>query len=90
MSDPSSTAGPVPSSGSQGPPPPSLDDLSPEYINENNSARIVGVVGFFHVLAFIFVSLRVYVRLRLVRAFGIDDGLIVVAVVSLFHLEPYK
>lgn len=68
--------------GPPGPPPPSLDDLSPEEINANNSARIVGVVGFFHVLAFVFVVLRVYVRVKLVRAFGIDDALIVVVIVS--------
>ncbi|KAK0391542.1 hypothetical protein NLU13_1042 [Sarocladium strictum] len=67
--------------GPPGPPPPSLDDLSPEEINANNSARIVGVVGFFHVLAFVFVVLRVYVRVKLVRAFGIDDALIVVVII---------
>jgi hypothetical protein len=53
----------------------------PEYVNANNSGRIVGVVGAIHFLAFTFVSLRVYVRLFMVRAFGVDDGLIVAACV---------
>lgn len=63
------------------PPPPSIDDFSPDYVNADNSARIVGIVGLFHVLAFTFVALRVYVRVALVRAFGVDDGLAVVAVI---------
>ncbi|KAH8170189.1 integral membrane protein [Sarocladium implicatum] len=77
MSGDPSAGGPAPPPG---PPPPSIDDYPPEYINANNSARIVGIVGFFHVLAFTFVALRIYVRLKLVRAFGVDDGLIIVAV----------
>ncbi|KAL2205543.1 hypothetical protein CC79DRAFT_1371353 [Sarocladium strictum] len=68
-----------PAGGPAGPPPPSIDDLPPEYVNASNAARIVGVVGFFHVLAFIFVALRIWVRTKMVRAFGIDDGLIIVA-----------
>jgi hypothetical protein len=73
-----------PAGGPAGPPPPSIDDLPPEYVNASNAARIVGVVGFFHVLAFIFVALRIWVRTKMVRAFGIDDGLIIVAAVSCF------
>lgn len=59
-----------------------MEDFSPEYMNASNAGRIVGVVGLFHFIAFTFVSLRLYVRLFLVRAFGIDDVLIVVAAVS--------
>jgi hypothetical protein len=55
----------------------------PEYVNASNAARIVGVVGAFHFIALTFVSLRVYVRLVMVRAFGVDDGLIVLACVGL-------
>lgn len=54
----------------------------PEYVGESNAARIVGVVGAFHFLALTFVSLRLYVRLFMVRAFGVDDVLVILAVVS--------
>ncbi len=57
---------------------------SAEYVNESNAGRIVGLVGTFHFLALAFVSLRVYVRAVMVRAFGVDDGLIVAAVVRLW------
>ncbi|KAK4154633.1 hypothetical protein C8A00DRAFT_32589 [Chaetomidium leptoderma] len=53
--------------------------FTPEYVNASNAGRIVGVVGFFHFLAFTFVSLRIYVRLFMVRAFGVDDALIIIA-----------
>lgn len=66
----------------QGPP----TDFPPEYVNANNSARIVGVIGVFHFIALTFVALRVYVRLVIVRTFGIDDGLIIVAGVSFQNL----
>ncbi|KAM0287663.1 hypothetical protein ACHAQH_000192 [Verticillium albo-atrum] len=56
-----------------------MDDLSPEYVNASNAGRIAGVVGAFHFLALTFVSLRVYVRVFMVRAFGIDDALIIAA-----------
>jgi hypothetical protein len=56
--------------------------LPPEYVNASNAGRIVGVVGAFHFLALAFVSLRIYVRVFMIRAFGIDDALIVVAYVS--------
>lgn len=57
-------------------------DLPPEYVNASNAGRIVGVVGVFHFIAFTFVSLRLYVRLFMVRAFGVDDALIIAAAVS--------
>ncbi|EQB58538.1 hypothetical protein CGLO_01208 [Colletotrichum gloeosporioides Cg-14] len=56
-----------------------MDGQSVEYANESNAARIVGVVGAFHFLAFSFVSLRIYARVVVLRAFGLDDALIVVA-----------
>lgn len=58
------------------------EEFPPEYANASNAGRIVGVVGFFHFVALTFVLLRVYVRVFMVRAFGIDDGLIVVTAVS--------
>lgn len=58
-----------------------MDQFPPEYVNASNAGRIVGVVGVFHVVALVFVALRTYVRVFLVRAFGVDDGLIIVAAV---------
>jgi hypothetical protein len=60
-----------------------IADLAPEYVNASHAGRIVALVGFFQFLALTFVALRVYVRVFMVRAFGWDDGLIVVASVSL-------
>ncbi|KAL2133536.1 hypothetical protein VTI74DRAFT_8758 [Chaetomium olivicolor] len=56
-----------------------LSGFPPEYVNASNAGRIVGVVGVFCFLALVFVSLRVYVRVFMVRAFGVDDGLILAA-----------
>jgi hypothetical protein len=61
---------------------PNIPDFPPDYVNESNAGRIIALVGVFHFIALIFVVLRVYVRLFMVRAFGVDDGLIIVAVVS--------
>ncbi|KAI9149952.1 hypothetical protein HJFPF1_09699 [Paramyrothecium foliicola] len=55
-------------------------EFPPEYVNASNAGRIVGVIGVFHFIALIFVILRVYVRLAIVRTFGVDDGLIIVTV----------
>jgi hypothetical protein len=52
------------------------------------SARAVAAT--FGILAWISVSLRCYVRLRVVKAFGRDDGCMVVALVSYFGLELYS
>jgi hypothetical protein len=60
-----------------------LSGFSPEYINESNAGRIVGLVGVFHFIALTFVSLRVYVRVFMVRAFGADDALILLACVRM-------
>jgi hypothetical protein len=60
-----------------------MDSFSPEYVNENHAGRIVGVVGTFFFLALALVSLRVYVRVIVVRAFGVDDALIIVVAVSI-------
>ncbi|CCF41620.1 hypothetical protein CH063_02630 [Colletotrichum higginsianum] len=59
-----------------------MDDLPPEHVNASNAGRIVGVVGVFHLFALTFVSLRIYARLFILRAFGAEDALIIVAVVS--------
>lgn len=59
-------------------------EFPPEYVSASNAGRIVGVVGTFHFIALTFVALRLYVRLFMVRAFGVDDALIIGAVVSSF------
>lgn len=64
-----------------------MDSFSPEYVNEDHAGRIVGVVGIFFFLALAFVSLRVYVRVIVVRAFGVDDALIIVVAVSITSLR---
>lgn len=56
-----------------------MPQFPPEYVNESNTGGIAGVVGAFHSLALTFVSLRLYVRLFMVRAFGVDDVLIILA-----------
>ncbi|GKT40315.1 uncharacterized protein ColSpa_00496 [Colletotrichum spaethianum] len=58
-----------------------MDKFPPEYVNASNASRIVGVVGVFHFVALTFVSLRIYARLVILRAFGAEDALIVIAVI---------
>lgn len=43
---------------------------------------ILAVSSLFLLLAWIFLALRTYVRLRIVHKFGLDDALMVLAVVS--------
>lgn len=61
----------------------------PEYAKESNAARIIGVVTFFHSVALTVVASRIYVRTWLVRSFGVDDAIIVIAVVRLQRLSSY-
>ncbi|CAM1508822.1 Fc.00g025610.m01.CDS01 [Cosmosporella sp. VM-42] len=48
-------------------------DLDPAYVAESNLPRILGVSSVLFFLAAIFVALRMYVRLRIVRSVGRDD-----------------
>jgi hypothetical protein len=48
----------------------------------DRSVSVRAVAATFGVLAWISVSLRCYVRVRVVKAFGRDDGCMVVALVS--------
>ncbi|KZL65600.1 integral membrane protein [Colletotrichum incanum] len=57
-----------------------MDKFPPGYANACNAGRIVGVVGVFHFIAVTFVSLRIYTRLVIPRAFGADDALIILAI----------
>jgi hypothetical protein len=49
---------------------------------ENRGPEVQGVAILFLVLSWVFVSLRCYVRGFLLRSFGVDDTLCVVALVS--------
>jgi cation-transporting ATPase 13A1 len=51
---------------------------------EGRSLSIFVVTLVFLILSFISVALRCFVRLRLVRAFGWDDSLMVLAMVGIF------
>lgn len=53
----------------------------------DRSLTVRAVAGAFGVLAWISVSLRCYVRLKIVKFFGWDDGLMVLALVSILSLE---
>ncbi|KAH9903519.1 hypothetical protein F4778DRAFT_780906 [Xylariomycetidae sp. FL2044] len=54
-------------------------NTDPQRAEESNAGRILGVVTAFHVLALTIVGLRIYVRVSVVRAFGIEDGFIIAA-----------
>lgn len=52
-------------------------------IQGSGSEAIIIVTAVFLAISFITVCLRCYVRLRVVRAFGWDDGFMVMAMVSI-------
>jgi hypothetical protein len=54
----------------------------PAYLATNNLPALLGVTGTFHILSWIFVILRVYTRVVLIKCFGKDDALMVLALVS--------
>jgi hypothetical protein len=55
----------------------------------DKGASIIGVTAGFLALSLVAVCLRCYVRLRIVKAFGWDDGIMVGAMVSLFTTRSY-
>lgn len=57
--------------------------IDPEWAAESNTAMILGVTGGFHALALLFVALRVYTRMFVVKLMGRDDYVVVASVVSL-------
>ncbi|KZL80084.1 integral membrane protein, partial [Colletotrichum incanum] len=56
-----------------------VEALDPEWAAESNTARILAVVTVFHALALLFVGLRVYARLLVVKTPGLDDLMIVLS-----------
>ncbi|KAH8168406.1 integral membrane protein [Sarocladium implicatum] len=55
-------------------------ELTPEEAAESNLGWILGVNGTFHVLAIVFVALRMWTRVRIVKTFGKDDVLMLLAI----------
>jgi hypothetical protein len=53
---------------------------------ENRGPQVSGVSALFLVLTWIFVSMRIYCRLVIVKCFGLDDYLAVIAQVSILPL----
>lgn len=56
--------------------------LTPEYMAYSNAQRILSITGTFFTAALIIVLLRCYVRAVMLRVFGKDDYMMVVAMVS--------
>ncbi len=67
-----------------------LDTLTPQQQAANYAGGILTLVGILFTLSAIIVLLRVYVRARIVKTFGIDDGIMIFAMVSNFFLVGVK
>jgi hypothetical protein len=61
---------------------PPLPELTPEQAAESNLGRIMGVAGTLHVLALIFVAIRMYTRFVIVKAPKIDDAFMLLSTVG--------
>jgi hypothetical protein len=53
------------------------------YAAETNLPRILGVTTTIHAIALVFVVLRIYARVVVLRAFGWDDAVMIPAAVSI-------
>jgi hypothetical protein len=60
---------------------PPLPELTPEQEAESNLGRIMGIASTLHVLALIFVAIRMYTRFVIVKAPKIDDAFMLLATV---------
>lgn len=56
-------------------------EIDPARAAESNTATILGVLTVFHIIALIFVTLRVYARAFVIKTFGTDDVFIVLSAV---------
>lgn len=56
--------------------------LSTAYDYENKGTSFLIIALFFTILALMFVSLRIYTRIWITRAFGWDDKLIILSIVT--------
>lgn len=55
--------------------------MDAEYISQTKGPRILGIFWAFFSVSVVMVSLRLYVRARMLRNMGLDDYIIVSAVV---------
>lgn len=58
--------------------------MTPEYLAFNNKGEILSITGTFTGIALVAVLFRVYVRCVMLRVFGMDDYIIVLAMVRSF------
>ena len=54
----------------------------PGYVDYDNAGGILTIVGFVTALALLAVLLRIYVRAVMLKVFGLDDYLIILAMVA--------
>lgn len=64
--------------------------LTPEQIAYTNAPEILAITGSFFAAAALVVLLRCYVRLVMLKVFGIDDYIMVVAMVSEANVNEVK
>jgi hypothetical protein len=55
---------------------------------ENRGPEVAGVAGLFVSLSTILILMRIYCRVAIVKCFGWDDYLAVLAQVSIFTMRP--
>jgi hypothetical protein len=56
--------------------------LTPEELDFSNATEIIAITGSFFAAAAISVLLRVYVRMAMLKVFGTDDYVMLLAIVS--------
>ena len=61
---------------------PSSDGPDPETAAESDTALILAVVTVLHVVALVFVGLRIYARAWIIRSFERDDAVVACAAVG--------
>ncbi|KAH8630165.1 Integral membrane protein [Alternaria alternata] len=59
-------------------------NTDPARAAESNLGYLLGVTATFHVVALVFVAMRLYARVIIVKAFGKDDALIIASTVCVF------
>ncbi|CAG7953771.1 unnamed protein product [Penicillium nalgiovense] len=55
--------------------------MDPEYINQTKGPRILGIFWSFFSVSVVMISLRLYIRARMLRNIGLDDYIIVAAMI---------
>jgi hypothetical protein len=63
-------------------------NTEPARAAESNLGYLLGVTATFHIIALMFVGMRMYARVVIVKAFGRDDALILAATVRK-HIYSY-